>query len=107
MEKQKHGKSIWQRITRGDVQRRDVLRRLAELAFGKPNDCVRLVVEDDVDISTLELGLLREVKRSGNGAVEVKLVDQLQVLEQLAALTEKDGTGVEDFLNSLKSGEDA
>lgn len=100
-------RSLRERIVKGDIQRRDVLRRLAELAFGKPNDCVRLVVEEDIDISTLELGLLREIKRSGNGVVEVKLVDQLQVLEQLAALTADDGTGVEDFLNSLRSGEGA
>lgn len=98
----KRRRSLRERIVTGDIQRRDVVRRLAELAFGKPNDCVRLVVEEDADIGKLELGLLREIKRSGNGAVEVKLVDQLQILEQLAALTEDDGSGAEEFLKGLR-----
>ncbi len=104
MEKTPRRRSLRERIPKGDIQRRDVLRRLAELAFGKPNDCVRLVVEESVDIDSLELGLLREVKRCGNGSVEIKLVDQLQILEQLAALTEKEEPGVEDFLKKLRDG---
>ena len=37
--------SLRQRIQKGKVSRADVIRRLAELAFGKANDCVRLALE--------------------------------------------------------------
>ena len=37
-----------QRIRKGDLGRKDVVRRLAELAFGKANDCVRLVCNGNI-----------------------------------------------------------
>ena len=41
-------KPLKRRIESGQILRQDVTRRLAELAFGKVNDCVRLVLENDV-----------------------------------------------------------
>ena len=77
----------------GQVRREDVIRRLGELAFGRPNDCVRLVLEERPEVEKLDLSLLSEIKRSEKGALELKLLDRLAVLEQLAALTSKeDGT---------------
>lgn len=66
-----------------DVCRRDVLRRLAQLAFGRANDCVRLVMQSDAELETLDLSLLSEVKRNEKGTVEIKLVDRVRALEQL------------------------
>lgn len=66
-----------------DVRRQDVIRRLAQLAFGRANDCVRLVLEDAPDIDRLDLTLLAEVKRNEKGTVEVKLIDRIRALEQL------------------------
>lgn len=66
--------------------RQDVLRRLGELAFGSANDCVRLALEDGVDVSKLDLSQLAEVRRSDKGMIEVKLIDRLRALEQLALL---------------------
>ena len=37
------------------------------------------------DLEVLDLSLLREVKRSEKGAVEIKLIDRIQALEQLMA----------------------
>ncbi len=68
-----------------DVRRQDVIRRLAQLAFGRANDCVRLVLEDEPDIDRLDLSLLAEVKRNDKGTVEVKLIDRIRALEQLLA----------------------
>ena len=81
----KGGKSIQQRIRAGEVGRQDVTRRLAELAFGKANDCVRLALEENVRLEELDLSLLSEVRRNDKGTVEVRLIDRLQVLEQLSA----------------------
>ena len=91
-----------QRIRSGKLTREDVARRLAELAFGKANDCVRLVIEDDPQLKKLDLSLLTEVKRNDKGTVEVKLVDRLKALEQLALLAQDQGQELESFLKALQ-----
>ena len=100
-------KSLKKRIRDGEIHRRDVARRLAELAFGRPNDCVKLALGDGEGVDKLDLSLLSELKRSEKGVVEVRLVDRLKALEQLAALAEEDGTDLESFLQALQGGEDA
>ena len=67
----------------GKVKRQDVLRQLARFAFGRANDCVRLVLEDAPDVDALDLSLLSEVKRNEKGTVEIKLVDRIRALERL------------------------
>ena len=102
----KHGeKSLRQRIRGGEIRRQDVTRRLAELAFGKANDCVRLVLEPEADLKKLDLSLLEEVKRSEKGMVEIKLLDRLQALEQLTRLVGEEAADVESFLQALRGGE--
>ena len=91
-----------ERIRSGNLTRMDVARRLAELAFGKANDCVRLVMEEDAPLTKLDLGLLSEVKRNDKGTVEVKLVDRLKALEQLALLAQDSGEDLESFLKALQ-----
>lgn len=66
-----------------DICRKDVLRRLAQLAFGRANDCVKLVLQESPDLDRLDLSLLSEVKRNDKGTVEVKLIDRIRPLEQL------------------------
>ena len=67
----------------GEVKRQDVLRQLARFAFGRANDCVKLVLEDTPDVDALDLSLLSEVKRNEKGTVEIKLVDRIRALERL------------------------
>lgn len=93
------------RIASGDIRRQDVVRRLAELAFGKANDCVRLVLEPEADLKKLDLSLLEEVKRSEKGMVEIKLLNRLQALEQLTRLVGEEAADVESFLQALRGGE--
>lgn len=83
------------------LRREDVLRRLAELAFGPANDCVRLVLEPQPEVEGLDLSLLTEVKRNEKGTVEIKLVDRLAVLERLAEMTDSDGENPLAFLEAL------
>ena len=94
--------SLKQRIRKGRITKEDVARRLAELAFGKANDCVRLVLEEDAELGRLDLSLLSEVKRNDKGTVEVKLVDRLKALEQLALLAQENGEDLEAFLKALQ-----
>ena len=104
MEKKITDQTLQQRIKSGKIRREDVARRLAELAFGKVNDCVRLVLEDDPAVDKLDLGQLCEIKRNEKGTVEIKLVDRLRALEQLCQLAEQEGTDVESFLQALSRG---
>ena len=93
------------RIRSGKVTKEDVARRLAEWACGRANDCVRLVLEEDTPLGKLDLSLLSEVKKNEKGTVEVKLVDRLRALEQLALLAQENGENLEDFLKALQGDE--
>ena len=105
MEDKQGEKALRQRIRSGQVRQQDVTRRLAELAFGKANDCVRLALEDDPNLGKLDLSLLSEVKRNDKGTVEIKLIDRLRALEQLAAVAKEDNSDLESFLQALQGGE--
>lgn len=94
--------TLRQRIRQGKVSREDVTRRLAELAFGQPNDCVRLALEEVPDLEGLDLSLLSEIKRSEKGMVEIKLIDRLKALEQLAQSAGEGSDAVERFLLALQ-----
>ena len=107
MERQNREQSLNQRIRGGEIRRADVTRRLAELAFGKANDCVRLALEDDPMLDKLDLSLLSEVKRNDKGTVEIKLIDRLRALEQLALVAEEEKTDLEAFLKALQGEGDA
>ena len=104
MEQKTGEKSLKERIRGGEIRQRDVTRRLAELAFGKANDCVRLALEDDPRLDKLDLSLLSEVKRNDKGTVEIKLIDRLRALEQLALVAEEEKTDLEAFLSALQEG---
>ncbi len=104
MEAKQGEQSLKQRIRGGKIRRQDVTRRLAELAFGKANDCVRLALEDDPMLEKLDLSLLSEVKRNDKGTVEIKLIDRLRALEQLALVAEDEKTDLESFLQALQGG---
>ena len=106
MEAQTGEKSLKSRIKGGQIRRADVTRRLAELAFGKANDCVRLALENDPKLDRLDLSLLSEVTRNDKGTVEIKLIDRLRALEQLALVAEEEKTDLESLLQALQSGED-
>ena len=95
-------KALRERIREGKVTRSDVTRRLAELAFGKANDCVRLALEDDPQLGRLDLSLLSEVKRNDKGTIEIKLIDRLQALEQLAQVAGEDPQDLELLMQALR-----
>lgn len=105
MERKNTDAALKKRIRSGKVTREDVARRLAELAFGKANDCVRLVLDEEARMDVLDLSLLSEVKRSDKGAVEIRLIDRLRALEQLAQLAAEDGSDLESFLKALQGGD--
>ena len=102
MKRENAEKALQKRIRAGQVSRQDVTRRLAELAFGRANDCVRLALEDSPDLGALDLSLLSEVKRNEKGTVEIRLIDRLRALEQLALMTDGENAEAEAFLQALR-----
>ena len=104
MDRKEGEKALRERIRNGKVSRADVTRRLAELAFGKANDCVRLALEDDPELGRLDLSLLSEVKRNDKGTVEIKLIDRLRALEQLAEVAGEGNQELDEFLRALNGG---
>ena len=101
MDRKTGEKELRERIRSGKVCRADVTRRLAELAFGKANDCVRLALEDDPQLGKLDLSLLSEVKRNDKGTVEIKLIDRLRALEQLTAVAGEESEDLEAFFQAF------
>lgn len=71
----------------GQVHREDVVRRLAQLAFGRVNDAARLALHsEEADLETLDLSAVAELKVTDKGGVEVKLIDRIRALEALCGL---------------------
>lgn len=89
-------------VTARQICSDDVVRRLAELAFGRANDCVRLVLEEEPYIPELKLDLLAELKRGSNGVVEIKLVDRIKALEKLLELLGGTSDEAESFFRALE-----
>ena len=104
MDKKNRDTSLKKRIRTGSVRREDVTRRLAELAFGSANDCVRLALEDAPRLEELDLSLLSEIKRNEKGTVEIRLIDRLKALEQLAQAAGRREADPEEFLRALQDG---
>ena len=76
-----------QEAAAGQVHREDVVRRLAQLAFGRVNDAARLALHsEEADLETLDLSAVAELKVTDKGGVEVKLIDRIRALEALYGL---------------------
>ena len=84
------------------VRREDVLRRLAQLAFGRANDAVRLALgQGGTDLETLDLSAIAEFRVTDKGGVEVKLVDRVRALETLWGLLDGGDEGAEALCRAL------
>ena len=87
----------------GQLRRDDAVRRLAQLAFGRANDAVKLALHaGGTDPDQLDLSAVAEFKVTDKG-VEVKLVDRVRALETLWNLLESGGSGgAEELYQALE-----
>ena len=86
----------------GQLRREDVLRRLAELAFGRANDGAGLALRPgETDPEGLDLSAVAELKVTDKGGLEIKLVDRVRALETLYGLLENDGGGAVELYRAL------
>ena len=73
----------------GQIRREDVLRRLAQLAFGRINDAVELAFTKELaEVNRLDLSAVSEFKVTDKGGVEIKMLDRIRALETLFHLLE-------------------
>jgi len=83
----------------GQIRREDAIRRLAQLAFGRANDVVKLALHPgETDLEQLDLSAVSEFKVTDKGGVEVKLVDRVRALETLCELLASGGGQTADEL---------
>ena len=87
----------------GQLRREDVVRRLAQLAFGRANDAALLALHPrEADPAALDLSAVTEFKVTDKGGVEVKLADRVRALETLCSLLEDSGgRGAEALYRAL------
>lgn len=86
-------------------EREDILRKLAQLAFGRVDDAVRLALRSgETEIGALDLSAVSEIRVTEKG-VEVKLVDRVRVLETLWEMLDDGGTRNSDPLYQALMGE--
>ena len=86
-----------------EIRKSDVVDALAALAFSRGGDAVRLLYmtpEEAAGARGLDLRLVADIKRSANGAVEVKLVDRIALLRLLAELV-GGGGGAEELFRAV------
>ena len=85
------------------IRKEDVIRRLAQLAFGRVNDAVKLALRPaEAEPERLELSAVSEFKVTDKG-VEVKLIDRVRALETLCGLLDSDGEGgAEELYRALE-----
>lgn len=86
------------------MEQQRIERELWRLLNSKSNDAVKLAYfsQEDADrIDKLDLRGLVELKRSEKGAVEVKLIDRVRIIELLEQLEQRER---EEKLGSLLDG---
>lgn len=85
------------------IHREDVLARLAQLAFGRANDAVKLALHSgEAEPEQLDLSAVAEFRVTDKGGVEVKLVDRVRALETLYGLLGEEHSGAEELYEALR-----
>ncbi len=76
------------------VVEQEVIAGYRQLAFGSVADALKLVCSESeprgLDVETLDLFNISEIKRPKGGGIEIKFFDRLKALEHLEALSKSD-----------------
>ena len=99
------------RVRMGHLQRRDIQRRLGELAFGRANDAIALALSPEREsrnVAKMDLSAVSEFKVTDKGGVEIRFLDRVKALEALCVLLERQEgeAGAEAFLRALRGEEE-
>ncbi len=87
--------------------RAEIAARIAELAFSRPEDAVKLAIDPEAGAEGLDLRLVSGIKRSKDGSMELRLIDREELIKLLVELTAPadDGAGArsDEFYAALDS----
>ncbi len=102
-------KRILKKLCDPELAQTAALAGLMKLAFGRPNDAVKLLREElPHDISKLDLYNVSEIKKVKGGGVEIRFFNRLDALEKLTELCEarSGSNAAESFFSALSSSAD-
>lgn len=91
-----------------NFRKKDVLRRLGEIALGRSNDAVKLAFCDPayLDIDSMDLTMISELRKGANGSVELKLFNRIDALKvMMDAVRDEAGGEALQFLQTLNDAE--
>ena len=85
----------------------EVVAGYRRLAFGSAADAIRLLQATEtgevLELDTLDLFLISEIKKSKTGGVEIKFFDRLKALEKLGTMQSSQNENAEPFYKALKA----
>lgn len=91
---------------KSDTAKIEALAGLRRLAFGRINDALALLSDEQGEILTdrLDLFNVSEIKRPKGGGVEIKFFDRLEALERLAELEDRaaGANSADSFFSALQ-----
>lgn len=91
------------RTAADQICREDVLRRLAQLAFGQAGDAAQLALRPGEQVpEQMDLSAVAELKVTDKGGLEMKLVDRVRALETLYGLLEDTGKDAGELYRALR-----
>jgi len=95
------------KMKNNEKMKKKIFNLVRKTVSSKPNDAVRLCMEnpEDIDIGKLNLGCLSEISKTDKG-VTVKFFDRTKMIELLLENCGDENDGLERFLTAMKSGGD-
>ena len=94
------------RLAAEKVPTGEVASGLRRIAFGSVSDAVKLILTqgEGLDIESLDLFSVSEIKIAKGGGMEIKFFDRIKALEKLSGLDGYETVGVSPFVDAIRKG---
>ncbi len=74
------------------------------LAFGNVSDVIKLLFADNLDMQSMDLFCISEIRRPKNGAMEIKFFDRIRALEKLEQSECENKPNIGQFYYAMEQG---
>ena len=94
------------RLTAEKIPTGEVATGLRRIAFGSVADAVKLILTqgEGLDIDSLDLYSVSEIKIVKGGGMEIKFFDRIKALEKLSGISGVEAEGVSPFVDAIRKG---
>lgn len=94
------------RLTAEKIPTGEVATGLRRIAFGSVADAVKLILTqgEGLDIDSLDLYSVSEIKIAKGGGMEIKFFDRIKALEKLSGISGVEAAGVSPFVDAIRKG---